>query len=104
MPKIPTNQNFFVVDLHYIASFDKIEPALEGHVAFLEDNYAAGNFIASGPKEPRTGGVIIATASARAELEEMLAADPFKQQGLAEYTITEFRPSMRADQLSAGTV
>lgn len=101
MPAIPSDQNFFVVDLHYIASFEEIEPALDAHVQFLEKNYASGSFIASGPKEPRTGGVIVATAASKSELEEILDADPFKQQELAEYKITEFRASMRVDQLKA---
>lgn len=101
MPTIPSDQNFFVVDLHYIASFEEIEPALDAHVEFLERNYASGIFIASGPKEPRTGGVIIATTTTRTALEEILEADPFKQQELAKYTITEFRASMRADQLKS---
>ncbi|MEP5152098.1 YciI family protein [Planktotalea sp.] len=101
MPLIPSDQNLFVVDLHYIASFDEIEPELDAHVAFLEDNYAKGRFIASGPKVPRTGGVIIATAPTRDELEEALKADPFMQKNLARYTVTEFRPSMQAELLKA---
>jgi uncharacterized protein YciI len=101
MSLIPAAQNLFIVDLHYIASFDEIEPELDAHVVFLEENYAAGRFIASGPKVPRTGGVIIATAPTREELEEALKADPFMQKNLARYTVTEFRPSMQAKQLVA---
>lgn len=101
MPSFPLDQHFFVIDLHYISTLDEIEPALDAHVAFLEQNYASGNFVASGPKVPRTGGVIIATAKSRAELDDILEADPFKQQRLAEYTVTEFRASMRADQLKS---
>ena len=101
MPIIPADQNFFVVDLHYTASFDEIEPALDAHVEFLEQNYASGRFIASGPKVPRTGGVIIATAATKDELTAALEADPFKQEGLASYTVTEFRASMRAEQLNS---
>ncbi len=93
------DQNFFVVDLHYVASFDEIDPAIDAHVEFLKRNYASGCFIASGPKQPRTGGVIIARAETRADLDQILETDPFKQLGLAEYRVTEFRASMRAQQL-----
>ncbi|WP_205859819.1 YciI family protein [Cochlodiniinecator piscidefendens] len=96
MSHIPPNQNLFIVDLHYIASFDEIDPLIDAHVEFLEQHYASGNFITSGPKEPRTGGVIVATAATRAELESMLELDPFKMHNVANYTITEFRPSMKA--------
>jgi uncharacterized protein YciI len=99
MALIPSEQNLFVVDLHYVAALDDIEPALDAHVAFLEENYASGCFIASGPKVPRTGGVIIATAKSLSELETILASDPFHAKNLARYTITEFRPSMTAAQL-----
>ncbi|WP_026480720.1 YciI family protein [Ahrensia sp. 13_GOM-1096m] len=100
MTLIPSEQNLFVVDLHYVASFDDIEPELDAHVEFLKENYASGNFIASGPKVPRTGGVIIATAETREALERILAGDPFNSKKLARYTVTEFRPSMTASQLS----
>lgn len=100
MTLIPSEQNLFVVDLHYIASFEEIEPELDAHVEFLEENYASGCFFASGPKVPRTGGVIIATAKTREILEQILAADPFHAKQLARYTITEFRPSMTVSQLS----
>ncbi|GHB28695.1 hypothetical protein GCM10007094_16580 [Pseudovibrio japonicus] len=101
MPAIPNNQNFFIVDLHYTASFDEIEPLLDAHVEFLRENYDAGRFIASGAKVPRTGGVIVATAETREMLEELLTKDPFHQHSVARYTVTEFRPSMKAAQLEA---
>lgn len=100
MVLLPPEQNLFIVDLHYIVSFDEIEPELDAHVEFLEENYASGHFIASGPKVPRSGGVIIATAKSREALEQILTADPFHAKQLAQYSITEFRPSMKAPQLS----
>jgi len=100
MSLIPPAQNLFVIDLHYIVLFEKIEPELDAHVEFLEENYASGRFIASGPKVPRTGGVIVATAPSRKALETILTADPFRSKQLARYNITEFRPSMMASELS----
>ncbi len=100
MPLIPTDQNLFVVDLHYVAALDMVEPLLDPHVAFLEQGYAKGWFLASGPKVPRTGGVILATASSRQSLEDWLTKDPFHQAGVAQYTVTEFRPSMQAPALT----
>lgn len=95
-----SGQNLFIVDLHYIVDLDAIEPELDPHIAFLEKHYAAGHFIASGAKLPRTGGVIIATAPSRKTLEDLLEEDPFKAKGLARYSVTEFRPSMKAECLS----
>ncbi|MEO0937646.1 MAG: YciI family protein [Pseudomonadota bacterium] len=99
MPLIPKDQNLFVVDLHYVEPFEKIDPEIDAHIEFLDRNYAIGTFIASGAKVPRTGGVIIATATSRDALEHILASDPFYAKDLARYTITEFRPTKTAPQL-----
>lgn len=99
MALIPADQNLFLIDLHYIAALDDIDSALDAHVEFLERHYASGQFIVSGPKVPRTGGVILATAPSRAFLEDLLEADPFKEKQLARYTISEFRPAMKAAEL-----
>ena len=99
MSLIPTNQSIFIIGLYYIASLDDISLHLDEHVTFLEQNYAAGHFIASGPKVPRTGGVIIATAETRTSLEGLIETDPFKKHDLARYTVTEFLPSMMAEKL-----
>lgn len=76
-----------------------IDQHLDAHVAYLKRQYAAGNFIASGRKVPRTGGVILASVASRAKLTSILAEDPFRKAGLAEYSVTEFTPSMVAEGL-----
>ena len=48
--------HFFVLDLTYVAGLDLVEQHLEAHRDYLTHNYAAGHFLASGRKEPRTGG------------------------------------------------
>ena len=63
------------------------------------DRYSAGRFLASGRKEPRNGGVILATGT-RKEMEETIRTDPFTINDAAKYSITEFLPSMTADCLS----
>ncbi|WP_420414768.1 YciI family protein [Roseibium sp.] len=90
-------QNLFVVDLTYVVPLDHVDPYLEPHRAFLQTNYEAGLFVASGPKEPRTGGIILARAESRDVIEAVLQQDPFKREGLAEYVVTEFNPVMIAD-------
>ncbi len=76
-----------------------IDTHLEAHVHYLEKQYASGNFLISGRKVPRTGGIIIATASNKEELMQIIAQDPFKQNDLADYEITEFIPTMTSRDL-----
>ncbi|QDG79638.1 GTP cyclohydrolase [Labrenzia sp. PHM005] len=87
----------FVVDLTYVVPLDQVDPHLEPNRDFLKTNYEAGLFVASGPKKPRTGGIILAKAEIRDMIEAVLQQDPFKQEGLAEYVVTEFNPVMIAD-------
>lgn len=82
----------FIVDITYMASLDLIDEHLQAHRDFLETQYQKGVLLASGPKNPRTGGIIIALHAHRNELDEMLQQDPFFKAGLAHYEITEFSP------------
>ncbi len=60
--------------------------------------HADGVFVASGRTVPRTGGVILARGS-RAEVLELVRQDPFHVHGVAEYTVTEFVPTMTSPEL-----
>ncbi len=89
----------FIVSLHYTAPLDVVDALLDRHVVWLRKAYADGAFLASGRKEPRTGGVIIAVGP-RADLQARLAEDPFSQAGVARYDITEFIPTMTVEALA----
>ncbi|WP_310619805.1 YciI family protein [Flexibacterium corallicola] len=100
MPLFPASQAIFVVDLHYRVPLEQVDPFIEAHIAFLKNNYAKGLFIMSGPKVPRTGGVIIAQCESKATLEACLQEDPFYLNGVADYTVNEFKPSAWGPQLA----
>jgi len=83
----------FVIVLHYVQPMKFVNAHLEAHRAYLDQHYAAGHFIASGPKEPRTGGVILAHTMGRPQLDAMLAEDPFYEHQIAQYEVIEFHPN-----------
>ena len=87
----------FIVELTYVRPIEAVEENLEAHVAYLKEYYAKGVFIASGRKVPRTGGIILARAASERELRDVLARDPFQRNGVAQYAVTEFVPSMTAE-------
>ena len=91
----------FIVSLSYIKPLSEIEACLPAHIEYLDNHYAAGTFLLSGRKEPRTGGVIIMRADNRAQAEAVIAEDPFYQAKLAEYQITQFIPTKTAADLDA---
>lgn len=86
----------FVVILKYIKSVKMIDALLKAHMSFLDQHYASGYFIASGRRVPRTGGVILARAATRKELERVLHQDPFYVHGAAAYEIIEFSATKTA--------
>ncbi|CAB5279398.1 YCII-like protein [Burkholderia multivorans] len=83
--------DMYVIDIHYTASLERIDDALERHRAYLQPLLDKGIFIAAGPKVPRAGGVILAARIDRDALEAILQTDPFVTEGLATYRVTEFR-------------
>lgn len=84
----------FVVSLTYTKDLSEVDRHIEPHIAYLEKFYALGKFVASGRKVPRTGGVILASAENREELDRILAEDPFWVANVADYDVTEFIPTM----------
>ncbi|WP_419999571.1 YciI family protein [Streptomyces boninensis] len=90
----------FVMELTYTAPVDKVDAALADHVTWLERLYEDGIALASGRKQPRDGGIIIAAAKDRAEAEALAATDPFVTAGVCEYRITEFLATKTAPALA----
>ena len=91
----------FVIELIYKAALADIDKHMSAHMKFLKKYYAAGNFLMSGRKIPREGGIIIAAAKSRDALASIVAEDPFVARGLAEVRIVEFRASQRAHDVQS---
>src|SRR6478672_1366265 len=89
----------FVIELIYKVDLTQIDAHMRAHVRFLKKYYAAGNFLVSGRKIPRDGGIILAVGKSRAAIQAIVAEDPFFAHGLADVRITEFRASQRADDI-----
>ncbi|MBB1397254.1 YciI family protein [Pseudoalteromonas sp. SG44-8] len=89
----------FVVSLTYVCDMSEVDKHLNSHIEYLNKQYSNGVFLASGRKEPRIGGVILARAESREALEQILSEDPFKIYGLASYEVTEFIPSKTSPEL-----
>jgi len=89
----------FVIELVYKADLSDIDAHMKAHVAFLKKYYTAGIFLVSGRKIPRDGGVILAVAESREQLEAIVREDPFHVHGLAEFRVIEFRASQHAKDI-----
>jgi len=89
----------FIIDLNYIVPLEELDSHMAAHVKYLHKYYKKNVFVASGRKVPRTGGIILALADSLAEVEKIIAEDPFYKYELAEFNITQFLTSQYHPEL-----
>ena len=85
---------YFLINLTYTVPLEKVQEITPEHRAYLKTNYDAGILLFSGPRVPRTGGVLFAKAEDTSVIEEMITNDPFKTKEIAEYEVIEIAPVM----------
>lgn len=90
----------FIFNLTFLKRQEERAKYLSGHMAYLDSYYEKGNFICSGAKDPKTGGIIVCRCKNKEEAERISHDDPFCQQGIASYEIIEFVPSKAADDFN----
>ncbi|EHN14639.1 YciI family protein [Clostridium sporogenes] len=83
----------FIVNLTYVKPLEEVEKHLADHIKFLDKYYASNNFICSGRKNPRVGGIILCNAKNTEEIKEIISEDPFSKNNIANYEIVEFQPT-----------
>ena len=86
----------FVLLLKYTKPLAEVDALMREHMAWLNEQYAAGRFVVSGRQIPRTGGVILARGDDREEIERIAASDPFVTGGVATCEVVQFRASQKA--------
>jgi uncharacterized protein YciI len=89
----------FVIELIYKVDLEEIDAHMAEHVRYLKKYYDSGDFVVSGRKIPRDGGIILAVGDSREEIEAIVQEDPFHVHGLAEFRIVQFRASQRAKDI-----
>ncbi len=78
----------YVIDLTYIVPLEQVDPHVEEHMAVLRRHAETGTIMASGPKSPRTGGIIVTHDVEESAVQALINDDPFQQ-----YELTGLRPS-----------
>lgn len=82
----------YLIQVTYIKPISEVDKHLVDHRAFLDKYYAAGNLICSGPRNPRTGGIILCNANSIDEAWNIFHQDPFYINAIASYEVIEFNP------------
>jgi uncharacterized protein YciI len=87
-------RNLFIINLTYSVDLDTVLKNRPDHLDFLQKYYDQGFFLASGPKVPREGGIILARADSKEQLTDIAKQDPFITRNIATFEITEFVPNI----------
>jgi len=78
---------------------EEVDFVLPDHAKWLEKHFQAGDFLAAGRRNPRTGGVIITRPMSRGKLDAVLASDPFAVAHVASYEVIEFSATRTAPEV-----
>ncbi|WP_348798426.1 YciI family protein [Flavobacterium adhaerens] len=91
----------FIVSLTYKKDINEVEIYIEEHLQFLDKYFAEKKFIFSGPKNPRTGGVILAHNIDKETLSKIIEQDPFYTNQIADFEITEVIPTKYVENFAS---
>jgi uncharacterized protein YciI len=72
---IPHSSRSYVLLVNYTADLAAIDAEMPAHQRFLDQHVASGEFLVSGPRDPRTGGVILAHTISDARVAQIIATD-----------------------------
>jgi uncharacterized protein YciI len=93
-PMISQDKRMFLVLLKYIQPLERVDEFVPAHVEFLKACYEQSQFIFSGPRIPRTGGIILANVESLEAVWSLIKEDPFYIHQIAEFEVIEFKPWM----------
>ncbi len=88
--------------IRYRRPFPDIEPHVDEHRAYLRTLKAAGTLIASGPMDPRSGGMLLLRVpddNVIGALDAVRDGDPFTQKSLAQYELIPWAPVIGKEDL-----
>ncbi|WP_104722069.1 YciI family protein [Helicobacter mesocricetorum] len=92
-------KNLFVILVTYTQKIEVIDEILPSHREYLKKGYESGNLLASGPQDPRVGGIIIGCFADKKEAKAFTQNDPFCLKNAASYEILEFNPVLHHQSL-----
>ncbi len=94
---------YAIAILRYRRPLEQILAGVDRHRAYLRELKERGLLLASGPFDPRSGGALLLRlpdgGDAIAQLDKIRDDDPFFKEGLAQYEMTPWTPTIGLDAL-----
>ena len=97
---INEEKRMFLLLLKYVKPLEQVDEFVPAHVEFLKACYERGLFVFSGPRIPRTGGIILANVDSLEAVWALIKQDPFYIHQIAEFEVIEFKPWMYEPRFS----
>ncbi len=93
-------QQLTVVLGTYLADLEAVDANRPAHLAWVDEQVAAGRIILAGRRTPPDGSVILLRGIGAREAHELMERDPHSVKGLVRYDVAgTFTPSRRATGL-----
>lgn len=86
--------HMFLLELTYKVSLHEVDAQMPAHADYLNAAFAKGDVVFSGPKNPRTGGLIFTRFSDKGAVDHFIHHDPFYRCHIADYRVIEFNPTL----------
>ena len=93
---------YAIAILRYRRPLDEVVAAVDDHRAYLRSLKDSGSLVASGPAQPRNGGMLILRVpddDVIASLDRIRENDPYYQRGLAQYELIPWVPTIGKEAL-----
>lgn len=95
---------YAVAVIRYRKPLDEVLVHQEEHRAYLRELHERGILLASGPQEPRSGGILLLRVPAEegwAALDAIRDGDPYTRAGVAQYELIPWQPVIGAEKLES---
>jgi uncharacterized protein YciI len=69
----------------YLRPVAEVDAARPAHLRFMDDLEATGVVVGAGRQDPPVGGIVLLDVATAEQASELMAGDPYVQQGLARY-------------------
>ena len=93
---------YAIAIIRYRLPFEAVAPAVDEHRAYLRELKSKGLLLASGPMDPRTGGMLllrVPDTDSAAALDAIRDGDPFMKKSLAQYELVPWLPVIGKEDL-----
>lgn len=82
---------FFMIEGTILDAGKMNEEIMKIHMTYTQKAMDGGMILLSGLKEDMSGGIFIMKSDSIEEIEEYLSNEPFKRNGIQDYSVTEFQ-------------